>query len=72
MTVNGIGFHIPQKGVAAKGNSCASHKYNGKSNLRYELGFSILRGDLVWIQGPNPASKYTDIKVFNKDFVSLP
>jgi hypothetical protein len=27
---------------------------------------SILGGDLVWIQGPYPAGKYTDIKIFNK------
>jgi hypothetical protein len=23
-------------------------------------------GDLVWIQGPYPAGKFTDIKIFNK------
>jgi len=26
----------------------------------------ILAGNLVWIQGPYPAGKYTDIKIFNK------
>jgi hypothetical protein len=49
-----------------KGNAFASHKYAGKSALRYELGMSILGGDLVWIQGPYPASKLTDTKIFNK------
>ncbi len=38
----------------------------GKSFLRYELGGSILGGDLVWIQSPYPAVKLTDIKIFNK------
>jgi hypothetical protein len=33
---------------------------------RYELGVDILAGNLVWIQGPYPAGKYTDIKNFNK------
>ncbi len=44
-----------------------SHKYSGKSALRYEIGVSILRGrDLVWINGQYPAGAWTDIKIFNK------
>jgi hypothetical protein len=66
MTVNGTDFRVPQKGTATKGNAFASHKYAGKSAISYELGVSILGGDLVWIQGLYPAGKYTDIKVFNK------
>ena len=66
MTVNGTDFLIPQKGAATKGTAFASHKYAGKSALRYELGVDILTGNLVWIQGPYPAGKYTDIKIFNK------
>ena len=65
MTVDGTDFFIPQKGAATKGNAFASHKYAGKSALRYELGVDIVAGNLVWIQGPYPASKYTDIKIFN-------
>ena len=66
MTVGGTDFRIPQKGVATKGNAFASHKYMGNSALRYELGVNILTGNLVWIQGPYPAGKYTNIKIFNK------
>jgi hypothetical protein len=33
--------------------------------LRYKLGVDILVGNLVWIQGPYPAGKYNDIKIFN-------
>ncbi len=33
--------------------------------LRYELGVDIPAGNLVWIQGPYPAGKYNDIKIFN-------
>jgi hypothetical protein len=66
MTGNGIDFHVPQKGTATKGNAFASHKCVGKSALCYELGVSILGGDLVWIQGPYPTGKFTDIKIFNK------
>ena len=66
MTVDGTDFRVPQKGTATKGNAFASHIDAGKSALRYELGVSILGGDLVWIQGPYPAGKYTDIKIFNK------
>ncbi len=66
MTVDRTDFRVPQKGTATKGNAFASHKYMGKSALPYELGVSILGGDLVWIQGPHPMGKYTDIKIFNK------
>jgi len=65
MTVDGTDFRIPQKGAATKGNAFGSHKYAGKSALRYELGVDILAGNLVWIQGPYPAGKYTNIKIFN-------
>ena len=66
MTVDGTDFRIPQKGAATKGNAFASHKYAGKSALHYELGVDIITGNLVWIQGPYPAGKYTDVKIFNK------
>jgi hypothetical protein len=66
ITVDGTDFQIPQKGLPKKGNAFASHKFAGKSALRYELGVSILGGDLVWIQGPHRTGKYTDIKFFNK------
>jgi len=57
---------IPQKGAATKGNAFGPHKYAGKSALRYELGVDILAGNLLWIQVPYPAGKYTNIKIFNK------
>ena len=66
MTIDGTNFQIPQKGFAKKGDTFASHKYVGKSALRYKPGVDILAGNLVWIQGPYPAGKYTDIKIFNK------
>ena len=65
MSVNGTDFCIPQKGAAVKGNAFASHKYAGKSDLRYELGVDIIAGRLVWIQGPYPAGKWPDINIFN-------
>ena len=55
---------IPQQGPAVKGNSFSSHKFKGKCALRYELGVDIVEGNLVWIEGPFPAGKYTDIIIF--------
>jgi hypothetical protein len=49
-----------------KGNAFGSYKYVGKYALRYDLGVDILAGNLVWIQGPYSAGKYTDITIFNK------
>ena len=57
-------FRIPQKGAVMKGNAFASHKYAGKSALRYELGVDSSWGNLfgsrVHIQPVN-----TDIKFLN-------
>jgi hypothetical protein len=65
MSVDGTDFRIHQKGQAKKGNPFGSHKYAGKSALRYELGVDIRGRTLVWIQGPYPAGKWPDIKIFN-------
>ena len=54
MTIDGTDFRIQQKGVAKK----------GKSALRYELGIDILKGNLIWVEGPYPASAWLDIKTF--------
>ncbi len=35
MTIDGTDFRIQQKGVAKRGNAFGSHKYAGKSSLRY-------------------------------------
>ncbi len=64
MTIDGTSFCIEQKGVAKRGNAFGSHKYAGKSVLRYELGTDILKGILVWVEGPYPAGAWTDIKIF--------
>jgi hypothetical protein len=46
MTVDGANVHFPQKGITKKGNTVTSHKYTGKSALRYKLGVDILAGNL--------------------------
>ena len=65
MMIDGTDFRILQKGAARKGNAFGSFKYTGKSALRYKLGVDILTGILVWVSGPYPAGKYTDIAIFN-------
>ncbi len=64
MTIDGTDFRIRQKGVAKKGNAFGPHKYAGKSALRYELGIDILKGNLVWVEGPYPAGTWPDVKIF--------
>ncbi len=71
MSINGTAFCILPKGAARKGNAFGSHKYAGKSALRYELGICICTGHLVWIQGPYPAGKFNDIAIFNKALVNF-
>ena len=65
MTIDGTDYRIQQKGIAKKGNLFGSHKYAGKSALRYELGIDILAGNLVWVSGPYPAGRWTDVKIFD-------
>jgi len=65
MSVDGTDFRILQKGAAVKGNAYGSHKYAGKSALRYELGICIRTGHLVWIEGPYAAGQWNDIAIFN-------
>ncbi len=70
MSIDGTDFRITQKGRARKGNLFASFKYKGKSALRYEVGVSILEGNLIWIEGPYyPAGKYNDITIFRKQLI---
>jgi hypothetical protein len=45
MTIDGTNFCIQQKSAARKGNLFGSHKYAGKSTLRYKLGVDILGGN---------------------------
>ena len=66
MFIDRTNFWIPQTGEAKTGNAFASHKYAFKSALRYKIGESIIGGGLVWIQGPYPAGRFTDIVIFNK------
>jgi hypothetical protein len=40
-----------------------SHKFLG-AGLRYEIGLSIDRGDIVWVNGPFQCGKWPDISIF--------
>jgi hypothetical protein len=71
MSVGGTDFWIPQKRQGKKGNPFGSHKYASKSAQHYELGVNIREGNLVWIQGPYPAGKWPDIKIFNAVFANF-
>jgi len=48
-----------------------SHFFHRTPYLRYELGLNIPTGNLVWIQDPHHASKYTDIRIINKVLMHL-
>ena len=42
-----------------------SHKTK-KAALRYEIGLSIINGDICWLNGPFAAGVYNDWEIFNK------
>ena len=64
MSIDGTNFRITQKGPAF-----ASHKYAGKSALRYKLGIDILAGNSVWVGRPYTAGKWNHIKIFLNEIV---
>ena len=59
MSTDGTDFRIPSKGPRF-----SSHKYKGKSALRYEVALCILTGDIVWINGPYEAGLWNDLSIF--------
>jgi hypothetical protein len=64
ISVDGTDVLIPQQGPAIPGNPFSLFKFKGKCRLRYEIGVDILAGNIVWVNGPYAAGKYTDIKIF--------
>lgn len=40
-----------------------SHKFNGPG-LRYEVGICIGTGHIVWVHGPFPCGRYSDLSIF--------
>jgi len=57
ITVDGIDCRIiePQPFIKKISKQWYSHKFNGPA-VKYEVGVSIARGDIVWINGPYPGS----------------
>ena len=47
-----------------------SHKYEGPG-VRYETAVNIQSGDIVWINGPFPAGKWPDAKIFKHRLRSM-
>ena len=64
MTVDGTDFEC-----AEQRRWCYSHKF-GHSGLRYEVGISILSGDICWINGPYEAGRWNDISIFRDSLMS--
>ena len=62
MTIDGTDCRIETPWI--KWNGWSSHKFNKKAALRYEVGVGIQSGDIVWVAGPFPAGRYSDITIF--------
>ena len=52
-----------------QGRFCYSHKF-GHSGLRYEVGISILSGDICWINGPYEVGRWNNISIFRDSLMS--
>jgi hypothetical protein len=69
ISVDGTDVCIPQQGPAIPGNQFSSHKFKGKCGLQYEIGVDILAENIVWVNEPFAAGKYTDIDIFRLGLV---
>jgi len=61
VTVDGTDFRTERQ--TGQGKSWYSHKFHGPG-LRYEVGVSILDGNIVWLNGPFPCGDWPDITIF--------
>ena len=61
ISVDGTDFCIRQ--VQPFWTGWFSHKFNGPA-VRYEVAVSIQSGDIVWTNGPFPAGRFPDLKIF--------
>ena len=64
ISVDGTDFSIQEYG-----RKFYSHKFK-KSGLRYEVGVSIIKGEIVWVNGPYECGLWPDIKIFRNSFMS--
>lgn len=46
-----------------------SHKFNGPG-IRYEIGLSIVEGDIVWASGGFPCGEWNDLSIAKELYVS--
>ena len=65
MSVDGADFQIQEPWPYKKATSSKwySEKFGG-AGLRYEVGVSILGGEIVWVNGPFLPGKYNDHTIF--------
>jgi hypothetical protein len=61
VTIDGTDFRIYEP--TDFNTTWFSHKFNGPG-IRYEVAISIKGGQIMHIQGPYPAGKWPDIKIF--------
>lgn len=64
MSVDCVDCAIPHAG-----RGFFTPKWKFHSALRYEIGVSILGGDLVWVNGPYEAGRWNDILIFRNALI---
>ena len=64
ITIDGTDCPINEPGSSIGGFSPRwyCHKTKGPG-IRYEIGISLQRGDIVWVNGPYPCGTYPDLKI---------
>jgi hypothetical protein len=63
VTIDGTDFRIEEPTPFS--SNWFSHKFNGPG-VRYEVAICIQTGDIVWINGPFKAGKWSDMKIFRR------
>lgn len=60
------GTHCPTEEPKPWSEKWSSHKFGGSAGFNYEIGLSIHKPKLKWVNGPTPPGEDPDITVFRK------
>lgn len=64
------GKHCPINEPSPFWTGWYSHKFNA-AGLAYEIATAVTTGKIIWVNGPFPAGKFPDDKIFRRDLAHL-
>jgi hypothetical protein len=63
------GIHCPIQEPSPFWKGWCSHKFKG-AGLSYEVCVGVSSGYIVWVRGPFPAGRWSDLKIFDRELIA--